>query len=170
MARFSNPLDHVSVAAPCSANWDQMMGNDRARFCAQCNLNVYNLSDMTKAEAESLIAGSEGRLCIRFYRRADGSILTRNCPVGLQAIRRRLSYVRKAITSAVLGFLAGFGVYEGISGLSAFYEDRRHPLMGEMVSPAQPIQLSPPAPTAIVGKMRVNPEASQGKQSGSSHR
>src|SRR6267143_1378930 len=102
MARFDSPLDLVKVAAPCSADWDQMIGNDRARFCGQCNLNVYNLSSMTKFEAESFIARNEGRLCVRFYRRADGSIITENCPVGLRAIRRKLSYFAKAIISAAL--------------------------------------------------------------------
>src|ERR1700674_1820976 len=120
MSRFNSPLDRVHIAAPCSADWDQMIGNDRARFCGQCNLNVYNLSSMSKAEAESFIAGNEGRLCVRFYRRADGSILTNNCPVGLRAIRRRLSYFGKAVSSAVLSFLAGVGVYEGFSAAVQF--------------------------------------------------
>jgi hypothetical protein len=117
MSRFNSPLDHVRVAAPCSADWDHMIGNDRARFCGQCNLNVYNLSSMTKSEAESFIAGSEGRLCVRFYRRFDGSILTENCPVGLRKIRRRLSAVTRAITSAALSFFAGLGMQEGLSSL-----------------------------------------------------
>ena len=51
MARFDSPLKHVKVAAPCNADWDQMIGNDRARFCGHCNLNVYNLSSMSKSEA-----------------------------------------------------------------------------------------------------------------------
>src|SRR5882762_5691749 len=112
MARFNSPLDNVRVAAPCNADWEQMIVNERARFCGQCNLNVYNLSSMTKSEAESFIARNEGRLCVRFYRRADGSILTDNCPVGLRAIRRKLSYFAKAVSSAVLAFLAGVGIHE----------------------------------------------------------
>jgi hypothetical protein len=111
MARFNNPLDGVSVASPCNADWDQMMGDERARFCGQCQLNVYNLSALTRAEAELLIGRTEGRLCVRYYRRADGSILTRDCPVGLRAIRRRMSYVVRAVSSAVLTFLAGLGIY-----------------------------------------------------------
>ena len=124
MARFNSPLDHVKVAAPCSADWDSMIGNDRARFCGQCNLNVYNLSSMTKSEAESFVASGEGRLCVRFYRRADGSILTDNCPVGLRKIRRRLSYIRKAVTASVLTFLAGLGVYKGVSSADQFVPQR----------------------------------------------
>lgn len=112
MNRFNHPLDNIRVASPCNADWDQMIGNDRSRFCGQCNLNVYNLSSMTRTEAELLIGRTEGRLCVRYYRRADGSILTKDCPVGLRAIRRRMSYVARAVSSAVLTFFAGIGVYE----------------------------------------------------------
>lgn len=121
MARFNNPLNHVRVAAPCPADWDEMIGSERMRFCGQCNLNVYNLSSMTRLEAESLIARNEGRLCVRFYRRRDGSIITNDCPVGLRAIRRRISYVAKAIGSMVLGLFAGLGVHEAFSSIASIY-------------------------------------------------
>jgi len=111
MAKYTSPLDRVTVAAPCSAAWDEMIGDERARFCGQCQRNVYNLSGMTRREAEALIAGAEGRLCIRFYRRADGTILTENCPVGLRALKRRLSRMATATLSALLSFLAGLGLY-----------------------------------------------------------
>jgi hypothetical protein len=90
MARFKNLLDHVRVASPCRADWDQMIGSDRVRFCGQCNLNVYNLSGMTRDAAESLIARNEGRLCVRFYKRRDGSIITQDCPVGWARCMRGL--------------------------------------------------------------------------------
>src|SRR3954465_2271982 len=48
-------LDDIRVAAPCSASWDQMVGDARVRACAECNKNVYNLSDMTRDEAEAVI-------------------------------------------------------------------------------------------------------------------
>src|SRR5882672_676845 len=120
MARFNNPLNHVRVAAPCPAEWDQMIGSERMRFCGQCSLNVYNLSSMTRSEAESLIARNEGRLCVRFYRRRDGSIITKDCPVGLRAIRQRVSYVVKAIGSVVLGLCAGLSVHGGFSTIGSF--------------------------------------------------
>jgi hypothetical protein len=140
MPRFDNPLDNVRVAAPCSADWEQMMGTERARFCTRCDLNVYNLSSMTKAEAEHLIANNEGRLCVRFYRRADGSVLTKNCPVGLRAIRRRLTYVGKAVASAVLTFFAGIGIYT----VAMKAEIRSSPMMGEIA-----LQLPPPTPPPV---------------------
>jgi hypothetical protein len=120
VTRFSNPLDRITIASPCNADWDQMFGNDRARFCGQCNLNVYNLSSMTRAEAELLIGRTEGRLCVRYFHRADGSIITQDCPVGLRAIRRRISYVARAVSSAALSFLAGLGLYELTRDRSGF--------------------------------------------------
>ena len=111
MARFTTRLDNVRVAAPCSADWDSMFGNERVRLCEQCHLNVYNLSEMSRVEAERLIDQAEGRLCVRFYQRRDGSIITQNCPVGLRAIKRRLSRVATAVASFVLSLMAGVGLY-----------------------------------------------------------
>lgn len=100
-------LQNIEVAAPCSADWNEMTGNDRVRFCGDCKLNVYNLSAMTATEVQGLIRETEGRLCGRFYRRPDGTILTQDCPKGLRAIvRRRLVGIAGRIGAAVV-FLAG---------------------------------------------------------------
>jgi hypothetical protein len=84
-------LDRISIASPCSANWDQMQGDDRRRFCADCKLHVHDLSRMTADEAITLLhdAGRQ-RVCVRLYRRADGTVLTRDCPVGLRQRLRRM--------------------------------------------------------------------------------
>ncbi len=58
-----------------------MDGDERVRFCRECNRNVYNLSAMTDAEARRVVAEREGRLCVRFYQRRDGTVLTSDCPV-----------------------------------------------------------------------------------------
>lgn len=113
MAQFTSPLKNLNVAAPCSANWDEMFSfeGERIRYCSQCKLNVYNLSAMKQSEAETLIMRAEGRLCVRFYRRADGSILTQNCPVGLQALKARLSRRAQFVLGMVLGLLANIGLF-----------------------------------------------------------
>jgi hypothetical protein len=113
MSKLTSPLDHVKIAAPCPADWDQMFSfeDERVRFCSQCDLNVYNLSNMSRQEAEALITKTEGRLCVRFYRKADGSILTQNCPVGLKAIKRRVAWVARVVLGMVLSFVSGLGLY-----------------------------------------------------------
>lgn len=84
-------LDRVRVAAPCSASWDEMVGSDRVRFCRLCAKNVYNVSAMTLSEAEDFLGATRGDdVCIRFYRRrSDGTVLTADCPVGIDDKRKR---------------------------------------------------------------------------------
>jgi hypothetical protein len=79
-----------------------MAGDDRVRHCAECNRNVYNFAELTRAEIDELVATSEGRLCARLYRRADGTMITKDCPVGLQIKVRRISRVAGAALSAAL--------------------------------------------------------------------
>jgi hypothetical protein len=79
-------LEDIQVATPCSASWDAMRGNARSRFCRDCGLRVYDLSGMSRPEAEDLVRRTEGRLCVSFYRRQDGTILTKDCPIGLRAM------------------------------------------------------------------------------------
>lgn len=139
MARFRNPLDHVQVAAPCPAEWDQMLGSERVRFCGQCSLNVYNLSSMIRADAEQLIARTEGRLCVRFYRRRDGSIITQDCPVGLRAVGRRVSHIAKAVVSLVLGLFAGLGIHEAFLTRAYNRPFRTMGMIARDVDPPEPI-------------------------------
>jgi len=102
-ARTSLPvLDRISVAAPCSVPWDAMTGDERVRHCDDCKLDVYNLSGMTRGEAEALIASRIGPLCVRFFRRADGTILTADCPTGVRRRRRRRLLVA-SVTSVTTG-------------------------------------------------------------------
>jgi hypothetical protein len=74
MSKFTNPLNNIKIASPCNADWNEMVGDERTRFCGECKLNVYNLSGMSQREAENLLINSEGRLCVRFYKRADGAV------------------------------------------------------------------------------------------------
>jgi TonB family protein len=91
--------------------WHWMSGDDRVRYCRQCNLNVYNLSGMNRWEAEELILRAEGRLCVRFYRRPDGTLLTEDCPVGLRAVKKRLSRLRQHIIGATMSFLGLYSFF-----------------------------------------------------------
>lgn len=95
-------LRRLRVASPCTVAWEGMTGDERVRFCTQCSLHVYNISEMTAGEVRSLIADSGGRFCGRLYRRADGTVITRDCPTGLRAVRRRASRAAGAVLTAAL--------------------------------------------------------------------
>jgi hypothetical protein len=79
MVRWANnPLRSVRIASPSDQDWDEMLGDDRVRFCAKCKLNVFNLLSMTRKEAVRLLVNREGRLCARFYRRIGRCLLARS--------------------------------------------------------------------------------------------
>jgi hypothetical protein len=128
MSEFTNPLESIKIASPCAADWEEMIGDNQRRFCGACKLNVYNLSGMSRREAEKLILQSENRLCVRFYKRPDGSILTKDCPVGWQVIRRNISKTATALS--------------GIGLANYFAESREQQTMGEKASKIKNTRIS----------------------------
>jgi len=100
-------LEHLRIASPCPTTWEQMKGDERTRFCELCNLHVYNIAELTAAEARSLVINTEGRLCARLYRRSDGTVITKDCPVGLRAVRRRIARVAGAAFATILSLCGG---------------------------------------------------------------
>jgi hypothetical protein len=112
MEKSKTSLDHVRIAAHCATDWNQMPSfqGDRVRFCSRCNLNVYNLSGITQDEATALVYQTEWRLCVSFYRRADGTVLTENCPVGLRAIKRRKARLAQVLLGMLVITLSAIGL------------------------------------------------------------
>ncbi len=105
-------LDQVRIASPCPMKWEHMTAvgdGERTRYCGQCALNVHNISDMTRDEAEdflrSVVPGQ--RVCGAFWRRADGTIMTRDCPVGLRAARLRLTRIISRVAAVGALVLTG---------------------------------------------------------------
>jgi hypothetical protein len=97
-------LDNIRLATPCGVKWAEMIGDDRRRMCGQCDKQVYNLSGMTRDEAQALLIEKEGKLCARFFQRDDGTILLADCTVGKQQKRKRL-----VIAAGATAMLAGGG-------------------------------------------------------------
>ena len=62
---------------------------------------------MNREDAEELIRQKEGRLCVRFFQRHDGTVMTTDCPVGLRAWHRRL---RALVAFAATLLLLAFGL------------------------------------------------------------
>jgi hypothetical protein len=79
-----------------------MDGDERARFCGQCSKHVFNLSAMTRGQIETLVREKEGKFCGRFHRRADGTMLTADCPSRLRQVRERVARIGGAFCALVL--------------------------------------------------------------------
>ena len=100
-------LNVLDVPNPCSVSWESMTGDDRVRFCGQCQKSVYHLSSMTRDEAKEIVALSEGNLCVQFWRRADGTVVTQDCAVVRVAKKagNALGLVVMSVLAVVLFFL-----------------------------------------------------------------
>jgi hypothetical protein len=93
-------LESLRIAAPCPARWEDMIGDDRTRFCHGCAKDVHDLTKFTREEAEALVKEHAHGACVRMTRRADGTVITGDCPVGTQRRRRR------AAATAIAGGVA----------------------------------------------------------------
>lgn len=95
-----------------------MRGDQRVRHCCKCDRNVYNLSEMTRDEANELIRQCEGKLCARIYLRSDGLAMTKDCGWRVKA-EWKLRYAVAGVFALVgLGSLFAFPVYAGAAGPS----------------------------------------------------
>lgn len=90
-------LESLAIASPCHADWNEMTGDERARFCGECQKNVYNISELSRIEAEVLIREREGDVCIRMYRRQDGTVINDDCPVGLRTLKRGYQFMKARV-------------------------------------------------------------------------
>lgn len=95
-------LNNLTIPSPCTEDWNSMTGNEQVRFCKHCNLNVQNLSQMTRSQAQRLIDRSNGRLCVRYHHDTTGQPLTLPVRQKLHHIGRRVSRIAAGAFTATL--------------------------------------------------------------------
>jgi hypothetical protein len=165
-------LDEVQVASPCHADWNDMTGDERVRFCGSCAKNVYNLSGMTRREATDLLVRTEGRVCVRFFRREDGTMLTADCPVGVRAALRRAR--REVLLAAAASFAAVTALVAFLGGSFAKKTcerlDTTRQQILEQVEPPRDVPADPrealmgvaPPPRPVMGEAPAMPPPAMG--------
>lgn len=147
MRKYDNPLNNVRIASPCSADWEQMFGDDRKRFCGDCKLNVYNLSAMSRDEAENFVTAAEGRVCVRYFARPDGTVITEDCPVGWAKFKKRTRTMATALASLVATLIAG------IFAVSIFTKRVESQVVGTMYVTPTPTPKTKPTPDVKMGEI-----------------
>ena len=103
MSAKKRKLDRLQVVSPCSTDWDRMPGDEKKRFCSECDIFVYDFSQMTRRQVEAIVSIHRGRVCARITRRPDGSLLTLETPRAHPVVARRASPVVNATLAAILG-------------------------------------------------------------------
>jgi hypothetical protein len=141
-------LDRLEIASPCKMRWDDLMrtSDDRVRACGGCKKHVFDVSGMTAAEVDRLILATESRACVRYFARADGTILLADCTVG----SRRRAAVRYSVAGAVtaaavglMGYTLGQPVAQPAVRVDIVLPD------DDLVSPPPPLGTDPAAATAL---------------------
>ena len=129
----------LKIASPCEANWEAMSGDGAKRFCGSCKQNVYQLSNMSTEEVEELLQTRKGlRTCGRFYQRADGSVMTSDCSVGVS--KKRKQRVLKVVGAAAFS-LSAVGVGAALApdvSTPASIVTSPEPMMMGAISPIEP--------------------------------
>ncbi|HEV7503885.1 MAG TPA: carboxypeptidase-like regulatory domain-containing protein [Thermoanaerobaculia bacterium] len=107
MTMRSERLDRLAIASPCAESWQVMSGDERTRFCSQCQKHIHDLSALEEREIEALIEATQGRFCARITRDRFGRMVTReldlppfHVPAALSV--RRSSPVAAAVVTAVV--------------------------------------------------------------------
>jgi hypothetical protein len=124
---------------------------------------------MTKKEAEDFIKTNGVSQCMTFYRRADGTIMTDNCPVGLRKLRNSVKRATAFLSSVVTIVLSLPGAIAQNNPRAAFTPPPAPPGMEYRPNPAgggyvlEPI--TPPGepyvqPHHTLGRPQVTPGTS----------
>lgn len=159
-------LDQLEIASPCDADWDNMRGDERKRFCDDCSLHVFNFSEMTELEIRQLLrdAGHE-RVCGQLHRRHDGTVIVQDCPVGLAArtwkkARNTSLLLASSLAAVITLVLAGFAWFMKPSGCDVPVLDTPpvvEPIaLDEVVMGKIAIEEPPPPPKPQITRGRIN--------------
>lgn len=137
-------VQRTFIQAPCPMRWDDLdlsdAGNlqarspdaacDTKRFCHECKLNVYNISNMTEAEAAALLRQKDKRTCIFISVAPDGAIITDNCPRVLRRVRNQVVFCAAVLA---LGLFMAAGMAAEAQGLVGAPVDPRNGMGGNIV-------------------------------------
>jgi hypothetical protein len=73
-------MPHLSYVCPIP--WTTMPGDERSRFCSQCARTVVNVSFLTESQRAALLENPPpGGLCVAYYRRLSGEMVSAERPL-----------------------------------------------------------------------------------------
>lgn len=91
-----------TISQHCTANWEQMRGDDKRRFCEHCQRHVHNVSAMSPTERETFARPENMRECVFYSQRNDGEVADLSF---LVRVRRWFPFLRLACWSALVALL-----------------------------------------------------------------
>ncbi len=96
----------IQIKTACPKNWAELVGDDKKRFCSECNLHVHNAARLTQVEASTLVAKANSRVCMRIEYDASGAPVFRDSHPAVGIKPRSASRFARWALSAAAGLLA----------------------------------------------------------------
>src|SRR5215510_11923925 len=98
-------LDRAEIVSPCTADWNSMKGTAEVRFCSECRKYVYNISEMTRREAEALLSTRGNQMCARLIRDIEGQTITVESLPPIRLMSWKPGPVANAVVSALISIV-----------------------------------------------------------------
>lgn len=92
----------LKVKQRCPVGWESMQGDDKRRFCGQCQKYVHNVSALNQKERQALTTGDGLQECVYYIENSRGEIADLSL---LVTFRRWFPSLRLASWSAVMALL-----------------------------------------------------------------
>lgn len=99
-------VDRLKIDFPCTADWNQMRGNERIRYCEECNKYVYDFARLPRRQVEEMMAASPGRICAKLTYKNNSLVFLDSKPRP-RPESHRASPLAAAILTAMLGINTG---------------------------------------------------------------
>ncbi len=90
----------------CPKRWAELDGDGASRHCSSCDLDVHDLSALTRERALELLAKPGPRLCVTYVIGADGRVRHAKPPARLERWRGNLARLGAALTLGLPFFAA----------------------------------------------------------------
>lgn len=91
----------LNIPEPCHESWNGMDGDERKRFCKQCDKHVHNLSGMAQDEAQALL-DSTSNLCVLYSSNDQGDVLFRDSSDPQWRLRLQFKGAQRLVQAAAL--------------------------------------------------------------------
>ena len=98
--------DDLEIRTPCPKTWASLAGDERKRFCSECNLHVHNSAALTRTEAQDMVERATERVCMRIVRDAEGAPVYADSPRPSRGPIRALPRAAGWILAAGAGLLS----------------------------------------------------------------
>ncbi|MFO0662892.1 MAG: hypothetical protein U0174_03020 [Polyangiaceae bacterium] len=145
----------IAIPIPCDANWDTMTPEGRKRFCDRCKKHVHDLSQLSREEANELLARRvRDDLCVSFLYDRMGNVVFDMVDTRIVAPSRLVRAKRAAAAAAAtlaLSTTIACGGAEGVTRTGGAPPADMHRLGGAVAMPPPTASAleAPPSPSSV---------------------